>query len=102
MYKSTLALSISAGLVSPGVFAAEPSPQDWFNNGVATVNAAKQLRPIKHRAKNVILFVGGGMGISTVTAACILDGQMKGGLGEDNSLSFEKFPYLARIFHRRD
>ena len=95
MYKSTLALSISAALAIPGVFAAEPSPQDWFNNGAATVKAAKQLRPIKHRAKNVILFVGDGMGISTVTAARILDGQMKGGLGEDNSLSFEKFPYLA-------
>ena len=30
-----------------------------------------------------------------MTIARILDGQMKGGLGEENSLSFEKFPYLA-------
>ena len=47
------------------------------------------------RARNVILFVGDGMGISTVTAARILDGQIKGGSGEENLLSFEHFPYSA-------
>ncbi len=46
-------------------------------------------------AKNVILFVGDGMGVSTVTAARIFDGQRKGLLGEENSLSFEQFPFLA-------
>ncbi|MDD4869896.1 MAG: alkaline phosphatase [Kiritimatiellae bacterium] len=46
-------------------------------------------------AKNVILFIGDGMGISTITAARIFDGQHKGGKGVDNSLSFEKFPYTA-------
>jgi len=46
-------------------------------------------------ARNVILFVGDGMGIATVTAARILDGQQKGGPGEDNVLSFEQFPYTA-------
>jgi alkaline phosphatase len=43
----------------------------------------------------VILFIGDGMGISTITASRIYDGQQKGGHGEENSLSFEKFPYLA-------
>ena len=47
------------------------------------------------RAKNVILFVGDGMGISTVTAARILAGQLAGGNGEENLLSFETFPQLA-------
>ena len=95
MKHATLALSISAVVFSGSPLAAEPTPQDWFNNGAATVKDAKQMRPIKHRAKNVILFVGDGMGISTITAARILEGQMKGGSGEENSLSFEKFPYLA-------
>lgn len=46
-------------------------------------------------ARNVILFIGDGMGVSTVTATRILDGQRKGMPGEENVLSFEHFPYLA-------
>ena len=48
---------------------------------------------LRGQAKNVILFVGDGMGISTVTAARILDGQMKGLDGEENQLSFDRFPF---------
>jgi alkaline phosphatase len=33
---------------------------------------------IPSRAKNAILFIGDGMGISTVTAARILEGQLRG------------------------
>ncbi|HFB54367.1 MAG TPA: alkaline phosphatase [Hellea balneolensis] len=50
-----------------------------------------------HKAKNVILFIGDGMGISTITAARIFDGQSKGMSGEDNKLSFEEFPQLALV-----
>ena len=46
-------------------------------------------------AKNVILFIGDGMGVSTVTAIRILDGQQKGMPGEENILSFERFPHVA-------
>ena len=49
------------------------------------------------RARNVILFVGDGMGISTITAARILEGQRRGEAGEDNRLSFEEFPYTALV-----
>lgn len=48
-------------------------------------------------AKNVILFLGDGMGVSTITAARIFDGQSRGGPGEDNSLSFETFPHVALV-----
>ncbi len=47
------------------------------------------------KARNVILFVGDGMGIATVTATRILDGQRRGESGEENILSFERFPYTA-------
>lgn len=50
---------------------------------------------LRGQAKNVILFVGDGMGISTVTAARILDGQMKGMAGEENQLSFDRFPFAG-------
>lgn len=49
------------------------------------------------KAKNVILFIGDGMGISTITAARIFDGQSKGMSGEDNKLSFEAFQNLALV-----
>ncbi len=48
-------------------------------------------------AKNVILFVGDGMGVSTVTATRIFDGQSKGLQGEENVLPFEKFPNVAMV-----
>ena len=49
------------------------------------------------KAKNVILFIGDGMGISTITAARIFDGQSKGMSGEDNQLSFDKFPNVSLV-----
>ena len=45
-----------------------------------------------HPAKNAILFMGECMGITTTTAAGILDGQMKGKTGEETVLSWETFP----------
>lgn len=49
------------------------------------------------RAKNVILFIGDGMGVSTVTAARIFDGQSRGLSGEEHLLEFERFPHLALV-----
>lgn len=43
-------------------------------------------------AKNVIIFLGDGMSIPTVTAARILKGQLQGHKGEETKLSFEQFP----------
>jgi alkaline phosphatase len=43
----------------------------------------------------VILFIGDGMGLSTVVAARIRHGQAAGGLGEESALSFEAFPSTA-------
>ena len=49
------------------------------------------------RAENVIIFIGDGMGISTITAARIFDGQSQGKLGEEHALAFESFDNLALI-----
>ncbi|XP_041457233.1 alkaline phosphatase-like [Lytechinus variegatus] len=46
-------------------------------------------------AKNVILFLGDGMSIETLTAARILKGQQAGGLGEDAKLAVEDFPHFG-------
>lgn len=71
------------------------SRDTWFADGQAALAEALRLQATGLRARNVILFVGDGMGISTVTAARILEGQMKGGSGEENRLSFETLPWLA-------
>src|SRR5262245_10285511 len=73
-----------------------PEPTATFvARGRAAIDRNAALQPDRRRARNVILFIGDGMGVSTVTAARILDGQQKGMWGEENELSFEKFPYLA-------
>jgi alkaline phosphatase len=49
------------------------------------------------RRQNVILFLGDGMGVSTVTATRILAGQLAGGPGEDYVLPYETFPNVALV-----
>ena len=71
------------------------SPEKWYRQGRQTVESSALLQPNKQLAKNVVLLVGDGMGVSTVTAARILDGQLRGGHGEENSLDFETLPYVA-------
>lgn len=71
------------------------TPEQWFEDGRAAVQAAKAVKPIEGRARNVILFVGDGMGVATVTAARILEGQQRGLQGEENLLAFERLPYVA-------
>ncbi|MGL4580802.1 MAG: alkaline phosphatase [Shewanella sp.] len=69
----------------------------WYVDAQARVTNAAGLT-VNHdvgAAKNLILFVGDGMGISTITAARILEGQLKGKTGEENSLSFETLPYVG-------
>ncbi len=69
----------------------------WIRDGKAALAQAKKLAPNDRPAKNVILFLGDGMGVSTVTASRILEGQLRGKTGEENLLSFERFPYSAVI-----
>ncbi|WP_427981529.1 alkaline phosphatase [Agarivorans sp.] len=83
----------------------------WYNAGVDAVAEAKNawqadtrsaLSNAQGRAKNIILFVGDGMGMSTVTAARILEGQMQNpDGGEEHKLSFENFPFtgLAKTYN---
>lgn len=49
------------------------------------------------RSGNVILFLGDGMGVSTVTAARIHAGQKLGLAGEEHALFFEGFPEVALV-----
>lgn len=70
---------------------------DWYRDAQDSVFEAQA----GGGAKNVILFLGDGMGISTVTAARIFAGQQAGGPGEEHRLSFEHFPVtgLAKTYN---
>ncbi|XP_059197520.1 intestinal-type alkaline phosphatase-like [Centropristis striata] len=67
----------------------------WNNKGRQALFTALNIQPNLHQAKNLILFLGDGMGVPTVTAARILKGQEAGHSGEETSLVMDTFPHLA-------
>src|SRR5689334_8176756 len=71
------------------------SAETWRRDGWNFISNSKDLVQRKGAAKNVIIFLGDGMGVSTITAARIFEGQRRGESGEENRLSFEQFPYTA-------
>lgn len=87
--------SAPAGLqvtVAPVAHPAGETPQWWYRSGAAT---AASHGAMNGKAKNVILFLGDGMSLTTVAAARIFEGQRKGNPGEENLLSWEQFPATA-------
>lgn len=99
--------TVSAG---PAESAAEPAqsariegrasvtPQqagDSYYVSAAAAVSERAARAESRSARNVILFVGDGMGVSTVTAARIYAGQSKGVDGESYSLAMETLPHAA-------
>ena len=93
--------------VSPSPEASRAAPEallsitdnHWYKESAAAVaetnKQAQRLALQAGSAKNIILFVGDGMGVTTVTAARIFQGQQQGMSGEENSLSFGKFPFVG-------
>jgi len=82
--------------ISHAVLGAEPAARQTSNpyyvSGLTTLDKALALKPNSGKAKNLILFIGDGMGISTLVAARIHEGQSRGVDGVSNSLSFEALP----------
>lgn len=77
--------------------AREASDPTTFAAARDAVSRARERTVAPRQAKNVILFLGDGMGVSTVTAARILEGQLHGEPGEENQLAFEDFPHVALL-----
>ena len=64
----------------------------WYRSGAAHAAANGAMAG---QAKNVIVFLGDGMSLTTVAAARIFDGQRAGNPGEEHLLSWEHFPATA-------
>jgi alkaline phosphatase len=89
-------------LAAPVLVQAAPKPMTnaasndaYYKAGEAALAKALAVAPNTGRAKNVILFLGDGMGISTFVASRIYEGQQRGVDGESNALSFETLPWTA-------
>lgn len=86
-----LAVLLAAQAAKPPI----ESKEVFIARARSQIEANARIVHNRKRARNVILFLGDGMGVTTVTAARILEGQQKGMLGEENALFFETFPFLA-------
>lgn len=112
-YLNAMLLALIGSCTASSVLAAKLSDADflqytgdarqWYSDGA---NAIEKKRALMHdrsrgKAKNVILFIGDGMGVSTVTAARIFAGQLQGQSGEEFNLAFDEFPYtgLSRTYN---
>lgn len=95
--RTLISLALLALLEAAPALAGDPSHTTayWREQGAAALEAALAVKPNTRRAKNVILFVGDGNGVATVTATRIFDGQSRGGPGEENILSYERLPHVA-------
>lgn len=93
---SAIGVSLVASPLWSQVLPANQLNSPWYTQA-QTVQQQKLAAVRGDSAKNVILFVGDGMGVSTLTAARILQGQRNGQPGEEGYLSFETFPYTALV-----
>ena len=101
---SIIIIIIITNSFSPGVSGDIFRNQDsnvWYEGGVELIEKNLKVKENRNTAKSAVLFVGDGMGITTITAARIYDGQLKGQNGEENVLSWETFPWtaLAKTYH---
>nr|WP_086937758.1 alkaline phosphatase [Thaumasiovibrio occultus] len=94
---TTFALTQTHALANePTTFAPTLQTNDsWFKEGQSVLSAAMQTAPINTPARNIILFVGDGMSVGTMTAARIYAGQQAGDSGEEFRLEMEALPHVA-------
>lgn len=67
----------------------ESSSEFWLEKGKAHLNEKLERKLNENVAKNIVFFLGDGMSTPTLAAARVLLG------GEEEFLSFEKFPYIG-------
>ncbi|XP_063060386.1 alkaline phosphatase, tissue-nonspecific isozyme [Engraulis encrasicolus] len=78
----------------------EENPEFWRSMARDDLNAALNRKLNTNVAKNIMLFLGDGMGVTTITAARILKGQLQNRTGEETVMTMDTFPYvgLAKVY----
>ncbi len=94
-----IALALCATSAQAQVLPAHQTESVWFEEANANIAMKEKTMNTPSTAKNVILFVGDGMGIVTLTTARIFEGQSIAGNegGEEHELFFENFPHTALV-----
>lgn len=76
--------------------AVEADKNHWYQEAAKGIGERLVRQPNVGRARNVVLFLGDGMGIPTVTAARIYKGQrLHKTSGEEQQLSWDQFPHVS-------
>ncbi|XP_030911285.1 intestinal-type alkaline phosphatase-like [Geospiza fortis] len=75
--------------------AEEENPSFWYKQAAAAIDASFNIQPRIHEAKNLIIFLGDGFGVPSITATRILKAQQQGKLGPETPLALDAFPYMA-------
>ena len=73
----------------------DENPERWNEQAKRTIDTILGLKNNMNIAKNVILFLGDGMGLPTITAGRIRKGQLKNRNGEEEITNMERFPRVA-------
>ncbi|KKD62351.1 alkaline phosphatase [Grimontia sp. AD028] len=95
--KTTFTLSLlTTCLIANTAIAKAPQQDDvWYTDAKAAIEQAKKNKPILGKAKNIIVFIGDGMSVGTITAGRIYAGQQQGQSGEEYRLAMETLPNVA-------
>lgn len=94
---ATLSLFI-ASTAAAQESASHPSTTEAYRaQARAELARLEQNRPVERPARNVIIFIGDGMGVSTLTAARIYEGQRAGADGESYVTAIDKLPHSAMV-----
>lgn len=67
----------------------------WEKEGQKYLHKSLRLSKLETVAKNLIFFLGDGMGVTTVTATRIYKGQLNNKGGEEELLVFDEFPHVS-------
>ncbi|XP_029923387.1 alkaline phosphatase, tissue-nonspecific isozyme [Myripristis murdjan] len=73
----------------------EENPEFWRLQAQKTLQAALDRKLNTNVAKNILFFLGDGMGITTYTAARILKGQLQNQTGEETVMTMDTFPHVG-------
>ncbi|XP_061308271.1 intestinal-type alkaline phosphatase-like isoform X1 [Pezoporus flaviventris] len=90
-----LCLGLRAELSTAVIPVEEEDPAFWNRQAAAAIEASFKLQPRVTEAKNLIIFLGDGFGVPSITATRILNGQQQGKLGPETPLALDSFPYVA-------
>ncbi|XP_045602749.1 alkaline phosphatase isoform X2 [Procambarus clarkii] len=97
-----LLVTVSAAFTSSEFVYPSPHPREtessyWNDLARKELEEAIHKPKLTNVAKNVILFLGDGMGITVNTAGRILKGQKKGVSGEEGFLVWDRFPNVGLL-----